>query len=73
MPVASSCQPTQHLLGIADGCREADPLQRAPGETLDPAEQEEQMPAAVISGKGVQLVCHNGTQAAEQTGDVHPR
>jgi hypothetical protein len=40
---------------------------------LDAREQEEQVPAAVIAGKGVQFVHHDRAHVTEQCGDRHPR
>src|SRR5690606_20438319 len=55
-------EPGQQVVGVADGGRQADALERSAGEPFEPGEDREQVPAAVVAGEGVDLVDDDGTQ-----------
>ena len=65
-PVDTALQPPQQILGVADGRAHPDPLQRPPDQVLEAREHGGEVPAAVVAGKGVDLVDHHGAQVREQ-------
>ena len=66
VPVASgAAQPSQQLVGIPHRRREADPLQRPPGDGLEPGEDSLQVPASIVPGERVDLVHHDRPQVRE--------
>jgi hypothetical protein len=46
----------QKLAGVADGSRQPDTLQSSSCQAFKPGEQEHQMPTAIITSKGVELL-----------------
>ena len=57
---------SQQVGGIADGGRQADPLDGPPGHPGQPLQHRQQMPAAVVTGEGVHLVDDDRPQVGEQ-------
>jgi hypothetical protein len=66
----TGCQPREQGVRVADRGGEPDALQRAPREVFEPCQYGEQVPAAVVTREGVDLVDDRRPQVAEEDADV---
>ena len=63
-PCAGPGQPVDEHLRVPDRRRQPDPLKLPAGQPRDPLEDREQVPAAVVSGEGMDLVHDHRPQVA---------
>jgi len=63
-------QPGNQLIGIADGCRQPDALDRPIGDLRDALQNVQQVPATVVSCERVDLVDDDGADIGEEASGV---
>ncbi len=68
---AGPLQPGQQFAGVPDGGRQPDPLQGLAGHPGQPLQHRQQMPAAVVTGEGMDLIDHHRPQRREQPAMVN--